>query len=123
MKVYLAGPMRGYPNFNYPAFHAAAAKLRAEGHFVFSPAERDMERDGMDWGKEGASGDHAEIIAKGFSLRVALGDDLAWICAEAEAIALLPGWEASKGANAENATAVALGLERILLPAEVKEAA
>jgi len=115
MKLYLAGPMRGYPKFNYPAFHAAANQLRAEGHFVFSPAERDIERDGRDWGEEGQSGNLAEIAAKGFDLRTALGDDLAWICAEAEGVALLPGWEKSKGATAEKATAEALGLEVIYL--------
>jgi hypothetical protein len=115
MKVYLAGPMRGIPHFNYPAFHAAAAKLRTEGWEVFSPAERDIERDGKDWGAEGASGDLAEISAKGFDLRVALGDDLAWICAEADAVAMLPGWENSKGATAERATAIALGLQVIEL--------
>jgi hypothetical protein len=105
--------MRGYPKFNFPAFDAATAKLRADGHFVFNPAERDRERDGKDWGEEVKSGDLAEASAKGFNLREALGDDLAFICKEAEAIALLPGWEKSKGATAEFSTAVALGLQII----------
>lgn len=114
MKVYLAGPMRGIPEFNFPAFHSAAAKLRSEGHFVFSPAEKDNERHGTDISKGNANGDE-EVAAKehGFSLREALGVDLGWICAEAEAIALLPGWQNSKGATAELATARALGLEVI----------
>jgi hypothetical protein len=36
---------------------------------------------------------------------------LAWICKEADAVYLLKGWEKSKGALAEKATAEALGLE------------
>ena len=40
----------------------------------------------------------------------ALKDDLEFICLEADGIALLPGWENSKGAAAERATAIALGL-------------
>lgn len=115
VKIYLAGPMSGYPNFNFPAFHAAAAQLREQGHFVFNPAERDVERDGKDWGNEVASGDLAEAKAKGFDRRVALGDDLAFICAEADGLALLPGWEKSSGACAEHAAAFALGLEIIKL--------
>lgn len=114
-KIYVAGPMRGLPQFNYPAFHAAAAKLRADGHHVFSPAEKDIERDGVDWGKQQSDGDLSKAQAQGFSLRQALGDDLAWICAEADAVALLPGWQNSKGATAERATAIALGLEVIEL--------
>jgi hypothetical protein len=111
MKIYLAGPMRGYPEFNFPAFHAAAAQLRAEGHEVFSPAERDTERHGTDISKGNTSGSVEEAVkSHGFSLRVALGEDLDWICKHAEGIALLPGWEASAGANAEWATSKALSL-------------
>ncbi|MGB3485339.1 MAG: DUF4406 domain-containing protein [Mycobacterium sp.] len=51
MKIYVAGPMRGIPEFNFPAFHAAAAKLRADGHHVFNPAERDIETHGVDISK------------------------------------------------------------------------
>lgn len=115
MKIYLAGPMRGIPKFNYPAFHSASKKLREDGHDVFSPAERDLERDGKDWGSEHGDGDLAAAQANGFCLRTALGDDLAWICSEAEAVALLPGWEKSKGASAEKATAEALGLKVMYL--------
>ena len=116
MKLYLAGKMRGLPEFGFSAFHAAAAKLRAEGHYVFNPAERDNERHGADISKGNVAGDEA-VAAKehGFNLREALGEDLAWICAHAEGIALLPGWQDSKGATAERAVAVALGLEVIEL--------
>lgn len=116
MKIYLAGPMRGIPHFNFPAFMAAAEKLRSEGHTVFNPAERDNEKHGADISKLNVTGSEAEATKTyGFSLREALGADLEWICAEAEAIALLPGWEKSKGANAEKATADALGLKIIIL--------
>lgn len=116
MKIYLAGPMRGYPEFNFPAFRAAAAQLRAEGHTVFNPAERDTERHGTDISKGNKTGSIAEAEAThGFSLRVALGEDLDWICEHAEGIALLPGWEKSSGANAEWATAKALDLNILYL--------
>lgn len=114
MKIYLAGKMRGLPEFGFPIFHAAAARLRSDGHFVFSPAEADERKHGVNFTK-GMTGDHKELEGTGFSLRQALGEDLAWICAEADAVALLPGWEESKGANAEKATAEALGLEVIYL--------
>jgi len=39
--IYLSGPMSGLPGFNFPAFHAAAAKLRADGFTVLNPAETD----------------------------------------------------------------------------------
>lgn len=114
MKIYLAGPMRGYPQFNFPAFFAAAKRLRAEGHEVFSPAEKDIQKHGDKLWKT-SRGSLAGAEKKGFSLRDALGLDLAYICAEAEGVALLPGWKKSKGARAEKATAEALGIEVIYL--------
>lgn len=111
MKIYLAGPMRGIPEFNFPAFHTATARLRALGHFVFCPAERDIEKTGVDISRGNEAGDNAVAEAEhGFNLREALKDDLEFICLHADAIALLPGWENSKGANAERATAIALNL-------------
>lgn len=115
-KIYLAGPMRGIPEFNFPAFHAAAAKLRSGGWFVFSPAERDNEKHGTDISAGNPTGDEALATKQhGFSLREALGADLKFICEEADAIALLPGWEKSKGVAAELATARALGLRELYL--------
>lgn len=107
MRYYLAGPMRGIPYFNFPAFAEAAKLLRAEGHTVMSPAEADIELFGDDFGKDNPAGDDRQ-----FDIRGAMERDLTWICREAEGIALLPGWESSKGARAENALAECLGLHR-----------
>lgn len=111
MRIYIGGPMRNYREFNFPAFHAAAAKLRADGHEVFNPAERDIERHGVDISKGNETGSVlSATLQHGFDLRVALGEDLAWICAHADAVYLLPDWRNSKGATAERAVALALGL-------------
>lgn len=116
MNVYLAGPMRSIPYFNFPAFHAYAKQLRAEGHSVFNPAERDNDRHGTDISKGNATGSQENATKDhGFNLREALGTDFAYICETADAIAMMPGWENSKGANAEKATAEALGLKVIIL--------
>lgn len=114
MKLYLAGPMRGYKDFNFPAFREAAAYLRSQDHEVFSPAEKDEERHGVGT-LTSETGDEADVVAKGFSLRHALYDDTKYICLEAEGIAMLPGWEASSGARAEWALANALGHKVIYL--------
>lgn len=103
--------MRNKPEFNFPAFHAASKRLREAGHTVFSPAEKDEEVHGKDFSKSFKTGSLEAAESSGFSLRRALGDDLRWICAEADGVYLLEGWEASKGALAEKATAEALGLE------------
>lgn len=113
-RVYLAGPMRGIKDFNFPAFHAAAVELRAKGYEVFNPAEHDEENHGKGFNLS-ATGDLKDIAHTPFDLRETLEKDLSWIAQNATAIALLPGWEKSKGARAESALAYALGLETILV--------
>lgn len=106
LSLYVAGPMRGIEAYNFPAFDAAAAALEALGHDVFSPAARDR-RVGFDpVGMDGTE----DLAALGFSLNAALAADMAFITMEADGIVVLPGWEQSKGARAEVATAHALGL-------------
>jgi hypothetical protein len=102
MRVYLAGPMSNLPDLNFPAFMAAAQRLRDQGHHVFNPAEADLEK----------YGSVAESVKRA-TYRDCLRVDLNWILDHAEAIALLPGWEKSKGVAAELALSKALGLEVI----------
>ena len=97
MRIYVAGPMRGYPNFNFPAFHEAAAQLRAAGHEVHSPAEHD-ESGGFD-----PSGSDED-----FDLRAAFRWDLDQVQA-ADAVVVLSGWTGSQGASAEVAVARVIG--------------
>lgn len=98
MKIYIAGPMRGRYEFNFPAFIDAAARLREEGHDVFSPAERDMNEGFLPWGMKG---EMSELDHVGFSLRDAIAADLDYILRESEAIYLLPEWWDSSGAILE----------------------
>jgi len=114
MNIYIAGPMTGIPEFNFPAFHRAANDLRLQGHEVFSPAEHDIAVHGVDISKGNEAGCQDKAAKDhGFDLRKALAVDLAYICLHADAIYMLKGWEYSKGANAEHAAAKALGLQII----------
>ena len=102
-KVYLAGPMRGYPEFNFPEFHAAANSLRMRQFEVWSPAERDE--------KEGLDPKNAEhrAVAEERGLRYYMQHDLPAVC-RSDAVALLPNWRKSVGACLEVITAWTLGL-------------
>ena len=111
MKVYVAGPMRGYADFNFPEFHRVAHMLREVGHEVFDPAERDNAQHGEGFAAGNPQGRLEVAESRGFDLRKTLALDLQWICLHAEAIALLDGWPESKGACAERAAALALGLK------------
>ena len=90
MKVYIAGPMTGLPQFNRPAFHQAALNLSFEHHVPLNPA---ILPDGMT---------EADYMAVGITM-----------LQRADAIFLLTGWQCSAGSRAEHALALKLGLEII----------
>jgi hypothetical protein len=104
-KIYIAGPMSGYENFNFPAFHRAADKLRSDGWTVFNPAEKDDEAN-LD--KEAVkTGDAAQAIAKGFDFREAYMWDIDKVI-NGDGVYMLKGWEQSPGARGEHAAAVVM---------------
>ena len=88
--LYLAGPMSGLPDDNYPAFHAATAQLRAAGYTVINPAEN-----GQPY--HAALTDHMRA-------------NITNLCRSATAVALLPGWRDSQGARLERHIASQLGM-------------
>ena len=109
-RYYVAGPMRGIAEFNFPAFDAATIKLRAAGYEVFSPAERDRDKNFNPIGMSGKQETVEEFSAIGFDLRDALACDCEFICRTATHIFMLPGWARSTGATAERALAISLGI-------------
>ena len=111
MVVYIAGPMRGYPEFNFPAFDAAAKAWRKAGWTVINPAELDR--------VEGIH-EFTDPLPPGFA-RQAMTRDCTAIC-RSDAVALLPGWEESAGVKVELTLARYLGLS-ILDALEVKNIA
>lgn len=88
-KVYISGPMTGLPEYNYPAFHEAAHKLREAGYEPINPADFPIQED-WEW---------ADYMRQ----------DIPRLC-EADHIYLLDGWENSKGATVEKSIADILGI-------------
>ena len=95
MKVYIAGPMTGYEDFNHPAFHLAAKSLRDGGYEVACPAEADNGSVGQSW-------EHYMRI----DLKMLL---------DCDAVVTLDGWEGSRGASLEVFLACQLGMPRMAL--------
>lgn len=90
MRVFISGPMTGYAGFNRAAFNNAERTLKSQGHVVLNPA----------------------VLTDGLTQAQYMDICLAMVrCADA--IFMLPGWEASAGARAEHALAEKLG-HRIL---------
>lgn len=106
MKVYIAGPMRGIPDFNREAFFEAQRRLGWLGHETFNPARWD-EESGIDLTSQ--KGDLADIEPQGFDLAKALAHELELVLVWADAVCVLPGWENSRGAMAEVTAARAVG--------------
>lgn len=78
MRIYIAGPMSGLPDNNYPAFNAAAARFRAAGHEVMNPAENPQQ-----WSWEAY-------------MKVSIPQMIS-----CDRVIMLPGWETSRGARIE----------------------
>lgn len=94
IRIYIAGPMRGCPEHNIPAFRSAARRLREFGLDVVSPAEV-----GEAWAGPDQNSQPAEAWMR---------EDLKALVT-CNAMACLPGWEASTGARCKVAVALTLG--------------
>ncbi len=104
MKTYIAGPMTGYPDLNFPAFHAKAAEQRALGYSVVNPAEING---GVAELAACATMTKAELDAH---YRSCMVNDITALVG-CERIVMLDGWTRSKGAMLEHHIARVLGLE------------
>lgn len=102
-RLYLAGPMTGYPAHNFPAFASAAHKLREAGHCVLSAHEILH---------AGLPGDQATLAYEQY-----LREDLTHMLT-CQAIVLLPGWPLSTGARLELHTALSLKMPVFLWTGE-----
>ena len=98
MKVYIAGPMSGLPEWNYPAFNAAEAQLVALGHDVLNPAKNPPQRCWEDYMRAGI----AQVL-------------------RADGIAYLPNSHQSRGARLEKLIGTELGLDIRPLEAWIAE--
>ncbi len=92
--AYLAGPMTGCPDWNFPAFRAATARLRTLGWEVVSPAEAD-EHDTKKPGER----PWAWYLQRDMRLLL-----------DCKSVLVLPGWRQSRGAQLEVHVAEALGM-------------
>lgn len=94
-RIYIAGPMRGKPLYNFPLFDEVAASLGRDGYEPVNPAELDRQA-GFDPAKGHAVTPEFIEQARKRDLEALLTCD---------GILLLPGSENSKGAKAELAVA------------------
>ncbi len=90
-RLYLAGPMTGLPEFNHPAFHAAADQLRDAGYIVTNPADNGLPTDDTPW---------VDHMRRDIALMMQR---------RCNAVAILPGTSQSKGALVEWRLAKGLG--------------
>lgn len=106
-RVYVCGPMTGYPNENREAFEHAAQQLRKtrgplQGRLyeVLSPVELDK-ADGLEPAEERTEEEYTNLLKR--DLQKILDHDI-------DAIVVLDGWEDSRGAALEVHVARSLGV-------------
>lgn len=93
--IYVAGPMSGLPDHNFPAFRACRDRLKAKGFGVMCPPDFPINSDAS----------RARQLANHHYLRHDI--ERLILC---NGIALLPGWEKSTGARCEAAIMKTLGM-------------
>lgn len=107
-KVYIAGPMTGIDQWNFPAFFEAEETLKALGHEPINPAHNDGEN--LEQALEQANTRAHDPNAWANYMRI----DLAHVLA-CDAICLLPNWQDSKGARLEYQVASQLGIPVMII--------
>lgn len=100
MKVYIAGPMTGLPEFNYPAFFAAAEVLEERGYEPLNPATAPVCDSWEGYMRHGIT----QLM-------------------QADAVFLLDGYHNSQGARIESALAEKLSIPCYRSIAELTDAA
>lgn len=101
---YIAGPMRGYPDMNFPAFDDASRIGKMMGFNIISPADLDRAV-GLPMTGEDLTRDQLDsCISRDISAILGLDP-------KTDGIAVLPRWEGSRGACTEVALARWRGLE------------
>lgn len=113
-EVYVCGPMRSKPQYNFPAFFQASAMLELWGYDPVNPAELDIAEGRASYNHDSG----LVILDNSFTMERALKRDFEVILDNCSALALLPGWESSEGAQKEVAFAVSVGVPCFLFSAE-----
>jgi hypothetical protein len=101
--IYIAGPMSGIPAFNVPMFHRAAAAIRKANpnDVVINPASMDtptMQKYALE-SRDGDLKDLESLTRETWG--EVLGRDVTLVADHIDEIALMPGWEHSRGARLE----------------------
>ena len=107
-KIYIAGPMTGIKDWNFPAFFAAEKQLENLGYDVVNPAHNDGAT--VQEALESAGSPESPNNLWSYYMK----RDLPHVM-DCDMICLLPGWQKSKGASLEVAVAKAIGLPLMVL--------
>lgn len=101
-RVYIAGPISGVEGYR-DNFKNAAQLLKAKGYDVINPAEL------------------CDVLPQDSTYEEILSVCLHTLLPMADYVALLPGWEKSRGANREYGWAIAMNLIVIEFDAFIKD--
>jgi hypothetical protein len=108
MRVYIAGPIAGKPDGNKTAFAEAAQRVRQAGHQPVNPWDIPPDHEGLCCPGEPTEHEPDSGHTYGCYLRA----DILWLV-YCDAVMLLDGWAASKGASTEAHVAQSLGLPMV----------